>query len=130
MTKTGAAAVVVHEIGDAIAESIAGFFGRPAGRALISKLGAAGIAPRSEAADAATDWPHAGKLFVFTGKLERMTRADAAQEVKKRGGKTAGSISKKTDFVVAGPDAGSKLDKARELGLSILDEAKFLELLT
>ena len=119
----------VHEIGDKIAESIAGFFSQPAGRGLLTKLRAAGIDPRSEAV-VATDWPQAGKLFVFTGKLERMTRADAAQEVKKRGGKTASTVGKKTDFVVAGPEAGSKLEKARELGIAILDEAEFLELLT
>ena len=70
-----------------------------------------------------------GKSFVLTGTLSSMTRDEAQAELEKRGHKVAGSVSKKTDFVVAGADAGSKLEKARELGVPVLDEAKFQEFL-
>jgi DNA ligase (NAD+) len=119
----------VHEIGDKIAASTAAFFGQPRGRELVAKLQAAGIDPRGEAAEAGEEWEHAGKVFVFTGTLEQMTRADAAAEVKRRGGKTSSNVSKKVDFVVAGPGAGAKLAKAGELGLRVLTEAEFLEFL-
>ena len=70
----------------------------------------------------------AGKTFVLTGTLPTMTREEATAKIEAAGGKVTGSVSKKTDFVLAGAEAGSKLDKARELGVEILDEAEFLKL--
>ena len=70
-----------------------------------------------------------GKTFVLTGTLPSLTREEAAQRIQNQGGRVTGSVSKKTDFVVAGADAGSKYDKAVELGIRILDEERFLELL-
>jgi DNA ligase (NAD+) len=73
--------------------------------------------------------PVFGKTFVLTGALPNLARDDAAQKIRVQGGKVSGSVSKKTHYVVAGADAGSKLDKARELGVAILDEAGLLKLL-
>ncbi len=73
--------------------------------------------------------PLAGKTFVLTGTLESLTRDQASERLRALGAKVAGSVSKKTDYVVAGHDAGSKLDKARELGVQVLDEAGLLELM-
>ena len=75
------------------------------------------------------DGPFTGKTFVFTGTLETMSRPDAEALVRRLGGKSAGSVSSKTDYVVAGPGAGSKLEKAQKLKLSILDEEQFKALL-
>jgi DNA ligase (NAD+) len=76
----------------------------------------------------AANSPLAGKTVVITGTLERLGRKEAQDLVKKLGGKASGSVSKKTDYVVVGDSPGSKADKARELGVTILDEAQFLEL--
>jgi DNA ligase (NAD+) len=97
------------------------------GAELVQKLIAAGVEP--QAAEAVGDGPFAGKTFVFTGTLETMSRPDAETLVRKLGGKPAGSVSSKTDYVVAGPGAGSKLEKAQKLKLTILDEEQFKALL-
>ncbi|TMC52251.1 MAG: NAD-dependent DNA ligase LigA [Chloroflexi bacterium] len=97
------------------------------GAELVQKLIAAGVEP--QAAEAVGDGPFAGKTFVFTGTLETMSRPDAEALVRKLGGKPAGSVSAKTDFVVAGPGAGSKLERAQKLKLTILDEEQFKALL-
>src|SRR3989475_13066070 len=86
-----------------------------------------GVVP--QAAESVGDGPLKGKTFVFTGTLETMGRPDAETLVRKLGGKAAGSVSSKTDYVVAGPGAGSKLEKAQRLKLTILDEQQFLELI-
>ena len=73
--------------------------------------------------------PFAGKIVVLTGTLSAMTRDDAKERIEAAGGKVTGSVSKNTDYVVAGEEAGSKLDKARELGVAVLEEKRFLDLL-
>ena len=76
------------------------------------------------------DLRFAGKIFVLTGALELMTREEASEKIELFGGKASGSVSKKTTYVVAGPGAGSKLKKANELGIPVLSEAEFLEMLS
>jgi len=78
---------------------------------------------------AAADLPLGGKTFVLTGALKSMTRDKAAEEIRARGGNVAGSVSKNTDFLIAGEEAGSKLEKAKELGVPIKDEKDFREML-
>jgi len=114
----------VHEIGAATAESIVAFFGQPETVEFLAKLDAAGVRPVASE-HAPTSDKFAGKSFVFTGTLETMTRDSAEATVKSLGGRAAGSVSKQTDYVVAGANAGSKLDKARALGVAILTEAEF-----
>ncbi len=97
------------------------------GAELVQKLLDAGVAP--QAVEAAGDGPLTGKTFVFTGTLETMSRPDAEALVRKLGGKAAGGVSAKTDYVVAGPGAGSKLEKAQKLKVTILDEEQFKALL-
>jgi DNA ligase (NAD+) len=120
----------VPDVGPVVAQSIADFFAEPHNREVIEQLLAAGVSfaeTASRQVDTAN--PVYGKTFVLTGALPTLTRDEAAQKIRDRGGKVSGSVSKKTDFVVAGADAGSKLDKARELGIAILDEAELLKLL-
>jgi DNA ligase (NAD+) len=117
----------VHEIGPAIAQSVAAWFDDDENRDLVRRLQASGV--RAEApATVERGSAFAGQLVVFTGALERMTRAEAEALVKREGGRAAGSVSRKTDLVVAGPGAGSKLDKARELGVHVITEEEFIEL--
>jgi len=119
----------VADIGPVVARSITGFLADPLNRELIEQLRAAGIHwPESEPAAVAPK-PMAGKTFVLTGTLPNLTRDEAAARIEAAGGKVAGSVSKKTSYVVAGEDAGSKLVKAQELGVPILDEAALLALL-
>jgi DNA ligase (NAD+) len=114
-------------IGPKIAESLLQYMARPDARQILERLRAAGVDPRVERA-ATTDDAFAGKTFVFTGALQEMTREEAEAVVRRRGGKASGSVSKKTTFVVAGEGAGSKLQKAQELGVSVLTEAEFREM--
>ena len=90
-----------------------------------------GIESKSERVSAKkmASLPLAGKTFVLTGTLPSMTREEASQEIQSRGGHVSGSVSKKTDYVLAGSDAGSKLDKAKELGVRTIDEAEFKKLI-
>ena len=114
----------VHEIGQTTAESIVAFFGQSETTELLGKLKAAGIEPAA-AKHAPQSNTFAGKSFVFTGTLQTMTREEAEGIVKKRGGRAASSVSKQTGYVVAGESAGSKLEKARTLGVPILTEEEF-----
>jgi DNA ligase (NAD+) len=116
----------VDEVGPRIAESIAEFFGNPANRKLVERLGKAGLAFKGKEKERGTKL--AGKTFVLTGTLERFTRDEAKKLIEDAGGKVTGSVSKKTDYVVAGSDAGSKLDKAKELGVAVIDEKEMEEL--
>jgi DNA ligase (NAD+) len=110
----------VNEVGPRIAESIVEFFGDEHNRKLVSDLRKAGLTFAGRKKEKGTKL--AGKTFVLTGTLERHTRDEAKKMIEDAGGRVSGSVSKKTDYVVAGSDAGSKLDKARELGVSVIGE--------
>jgi len=110
----------VGEVGPKIAESIAEFFSNPANRKLVERLGKAGLAFKGQKKERGTKL--AGKTFVLTGTLARFTRDEAKKLIEDAGGTVTGSVSKKTHYVVAGTDAGSKLDKAKELGVPVIDE--------
>src|SRR5438067_373636 len=116
----------VEGVGPNMAGEVVRYFQGPGG-ALVEKMLAVGNEP--QAVEAVGDGPFTGKTFVFTGTLETMSRPDAEAIVRKLGGKAVGSVSAKTDYVVAGPGAGSKLEKAQKLKLSILDEEQFKALL-
>jgi DNA ligase (NAD+) len=116
----------VEGVGPNMAGEVARYFGGHGGE-LVGRLLDAGVAP--QAVEAPGDGPFTGKTFVFTGTLETMSRPDAEALVRKMGGKAVGSVSAKTDYVVAGPGAGSKLEKAQRLKLEILDEQGFLTLI-
>jgi DNA ligase (NAD+) len=119
----------VPDVGPNTAAEIIEYFQEEENRTLIDKLLDLGVEPLPVTSAAATaDDPISGKTFVFTGKLERMTREEAEELVRQLGGTAASSVSKKTDYVVAGPGAGSKEAKAKELSIPILTEDEFLEL--
>jgi DNA ligase (NAD+) len=119
--------VEVPEVGPKVAASIAEFFSEPANRQLIKKLYKAGVRPTAEKRVVKSQ-KFAGKSFVFTGGLVNRSREDAGELVKQHGGKVSGSVSKKTDYVVVGADPGSKYDKAKELGVTVLSESEFEKL--
>ncbi len=123
----------VPDVGPVVAASIARFFRQPHNREVVEQLRAAGVvwpesAPRNGPAEAGNPQV-AGKTFVLTGTLPAMSREDAKEAIERAGGKVAGSVSKKTDYVVAGSEAGSKLAKAQELGVTVLDEEGLKRLL-
>ena len=115
----------VNDVGPVVAQSIRTFFDQPHNREVVEQLRAAGISwPEGEgAADSQAPQPLAGKTLVLTGTLPTLSRDDAKALIEAAGGKVAGSVSKRTSYVVAGDEAGSKLDKARALGVVVLDEA-------
>ena len=116
----------IHEIGPKLAESVFQFFRQPENRELLERLRTAGLRMESEAVEhPRVPQTFAGKTFVLTGTLDSMTREEASARIVERGGRVSSSVSKKTSFVVAGRDAGSKLEKARDLGVRILDEREF-----
>ncbi len=117
----------IRDIGPEVAGSIAGFFRESANLAVIEKLTKAGVVPRAATRPPAA--PLSGQSFVFTGTLERMSRSEAKALVESLGGSATGSITKTTDYVVAGAAAGSKLAKARRDGIAILDEGAFIALM-
>jgi DNA ligase (NAD+) len=115
-----------HEIGDVIAQSVHDFFHSTAGHKIIAELKSVGLNPRMEKPAVSQSLPLVGKTVVVTGTLPTLERKEAEDLIVKRGGKASGSVSKKTSFVVAGESAGSKLAKAHELGIEVIDEATFL----
>jgi DNA ligase (NAD+) len=120
------------EIGPVLAASIRSWMDEPRNRALLERLRAAGVrmeAPASERRIGEAPGPLAGRTYVLTGTLQSMTREAATAAIARLGGKVAGSVSRKTSAVVVGADAGGKADKARELGVPMLNEAEFLELI-
>jgi len=114
----------IDGIGPVVAESIAEFFNREENLATIQAMLASGVEIQAES-ESPKSSHLAGRTFVLTGKLESMTRDQAKQQIEAAGGKVTGSVSSKTDYVVAGEAAGSKMDKARELGVMILSEPEF-----
>jgi DNA ligase (NAD+) len=117
----------VEEVGPRISRSILDFFARPANRELIGHLKAAGVNMTAEKKQRSAEL--AGLTLVLTGTLANLTRDEAKARIEAAGGKVAGSVSKKTSYVIAGEEAGSKLDKARELNVPVLDEAGLMKLL-
>jgi len=116
----------VNEVGPRIAESIVEFFNLPANRRLVERLRAAGLTLSGQKKERGTKL--AGKTFVLTGTLAKYTRDQAKKMIEDAGGKVTGSVSKQTDYVVAGTDAGSKLDKANQLGVKVIDEREMEKL--
>ncbi|MCX8087394.1 MAG: NAD-dependent DNA ligase LigA [Rhodocyclaceae bacterium] len=117
-----AALQAVPEVGPVVASSIVRFFAEPHNREVIAALRAAGVSWEEGTPAVPSRAPLAGKTFVLTGTLPTLTREEAKALIEAAGGKVAGSVSKKTDYVVAGAEAGAKLAKAQELGIAILDE--------
>jgi DNA ligase (NAD+) len=118
----------VNEVGPRIAASIVEFFQEPRNRDLVNQLREAGLTFTGAKKERGTKL--AGKTFVLTGTLAHYSRDQAKKMIEDAGGRVSGSVSKKTDYVVAGDDAGSKLDKAKELGVSVIGEADMEELLS
>jgi DNA ligase (NAD+) len=122
---------IVTQVGPVVAQSVLDFFTSSAGRKALQRLKQLGIKPKSEKVSPKkmAGLPLAGKTFVLTGTLPSMTRDEASAQIEARGGHVSGSVSKKTDYVLAGREAGSKLDKAKQLGVKVVDEAEFKKLL-
>lgn len=119
----------VEGIGPRIAESVLRFFSDSHSQQLVDRLSRAGVQMRSEWKKKPGHSPFSGKTFVLTGTLESMSRDKAKEMIESLGGKTSSAVSKKTDYVIAGSDAGSKLNKALELGVTTLSEKEFLKML-
>ena len=121
----------VYGIGSEIARSIVEWFQHETNQKLVDRLRELGLQLQIgvDADESPADRPLAGKTFVLTGTLPTLKRSDAKAKIERAGGKVTGSVSKKTDFVVAGEAAGSKLTKAESLGVAVLDESEFLRLL-
>jgi DNA ligase (NAD+) len=115
----------VRGIGPTIAEAVAGFFAEPRNRKLIARLAKAGVR-MDEPVTVAAKGPLSGQTFVLTGTLPTLSRAEATKRIEAAGGAVTGSVSKKTTAVVAGADPGSKLDKAKQLGIAVWDEAELM----
>jgi len=125
--------LAVNDVGPVVAASIAHFFAEPHNRAVLEQLRAAGVQwPERERVDqqAPTTEPLNGKTFVLTGTLPGWTRDEAQQQIEAVGGKVTASVSKRTNYVVAGEESGSKLQKAKDLGVAIIDEAQLRALLS
>ncbi|MBO5111158.1 MAG: NAD-dependent DNA ligase LigA [Clostridia bacterium] len=128
MNATVEALTEVEDIGEITAKSIVEYFSRPSSRDMIERLRAAGVKMEDASAAAKVGNGFEGLTFVLTGVLPSMTRDEASAMIKARGGKVSSSVSKKTDYVLAGEAAGSKLTKAEALGVKIIDEEAFLKL--
>jgi DNA ligase (NAD+) len=119
----------VRDVGPVVAQSIRDFFAEPHNVEVVEQLRAAGLTWEREAPVRLATGAAAGRTFVLTGTLPALTREEAGALIESHGGKVSGSVSRKTDYVVAGAEAGSKLEKARQLGVTILDEDQLLALL-
>ena len=119
--------LAIDGFGKVMAESVVSFFALEPSRRLVDQLTAAGVNMTAQVSR--VDDRFAGMTFVLTGTLPTMKRSEAAALVEQYGGKTSGSVSKKTTYVLAGEDAGSKLIKAQQLGVTVIDEATFLNMI-
>jgi DNA ligase (NAD+) len=117
---------VIEGIGETMAQAIMDHFNEPRNRMLVSELMELGVEPTAPPKREAVGAIFAGKTFVLTGTLPTMSREQAAEKIEAAGGKVSGSVSKKTSYVLAGEEAGSKLEKAKTLGVTVIDEAEFL----
>jgi DNA ligase (NAD+) len=122
---------ITTEVGPVVAQSVLGFFGSAAGKKTLRRIKELGIHPKAEkiSAKKAAELPLARKTFVLTGTLPSMTREEATEKIEALGGHVTGSVSRKTDYVLAGAEPGSKFDKAKEFGVRIIDEAEFRKML-
>lgn len=122
---------VTTEVGPVVAKSVLDFFASAAGKEILQRVRQLRIQPKSEKVSAkkAAKLPLAGKAFVLTGTLPSMTREEATDRIEALGGHVSGSVSKKTDYVLAGAEPGSKLDKAKDLGVRVIDESEFQKML-
>jgi DNA ligase (NAD+) len=123
------ALLLVNDVGPIVAQSLRTFFDQPHNREVVEQLRACGVMWEEGEPAAQAPKPLAGKTFVLTGTFPTLSRDQAKDLLEAAGAKVAGSVSKKTSYVVAGAEAGSKLDKAQELGVPVLDEAAMLEML-
>jgi DNA ligase (NAD+) len=121
----------VPDVGPVVAASVRSFADEPHNRALVKKLAAAGVNMTSQQPEVAqvAAGPFAGKTFVLTGTMSSMTREEATAAIERLGGKVSGSVSKKTSYLVVGEEAGSKLEKAKSLGVATLTEEEFKALI-
>jgi len=121
----------IHEIGLTMAQSIHDWFADPGNQELCRRLNEAGVRTKTikQPPAVTTDQHFAGQVFVLTGTLPSMTRDEARSLIEAAGGRVTGSVSKKTDYVLAGADPGSKLDKANELRVKVIDESEFKKML-
>ncbi|HVF29895.1 MAG TPA: NAD-dependent DNA ligase LigA [Pyrinomonadaceae bacterium] len=117
--------LAIHEVGPTVAVSVYEWFRNPLHVDLVNRLKAAGVQMETEGGPAVSDERFAGKTFVLTGTLENYTRDQASKLIEDRGGRVSSSVSKKTDYVLAGSEAGSKLAKAESLGVTVLNEEEF-----
>ena len=117
----------IEDFGMVTAECVVNYFSHPQNKELCERLIAAGL--NTEAVKKQLDDKFSGMIFVLTGTLPTMTRDEASELIKERGGKVSGSVSSKTTYVLAGEEAGSKLTKAKSLGIEIIDEEAFLKML-
>ena len=121
---------MVRRAGPVAAASVLDFFASKAGKKVLARVRELHIKPENEKINIARpEGLFAGKTFVLTGTLPTLTREEATAKIEASGGKVSGSVSKKTDFVLAGEDAGSKLEKAQKLVVKVIDEAEFLAML-
>jgi DNA ligase (NAD+) len=119
----------IHEVGPVVAQSLHDFFALPETKAVLKKIKRAGVNLQRLPEEVRSEGALTGKTFVFTGEMVNFTRGQAEARVKALGGRASGSVSAKTDYVVAGNDAGSKLDKARKLGVKVLEEDEFRKMI-
>ena len=116
----------IDDFGDVMAKSVLEFFGKEETRYIVQRLKDAGVNTANEVKEVSNEFD--GLTFVLTGTLENMTRDEASEMIKARGGKVSSSVSKKTSYVLAGDEAGSKLTKAQQLGVKIIGKEEFLEM--
>ena len=121
--------VSIDDVGPKIAESLTEYFAQPRNQEFVQRLAEAGVNMQSQETEQVQENAAiSGKTFVLTGTLPNLDRKTASDMIERAGGKTSGSVSKKTDYVLCGDNPGSKYTKAQELGIAILDEAAFLAL--